>query len=371
MSGTPKRIARLAVAVLFVVPTLLVAAGTSSVAAPTQAEVEAAEAKANEIGHELEVAIEQYNDARLRLQGVQDRLADALDDKRAAEALAAEAMGQLEERAVAAYTGAGSQMDVLLGASDLSEFSDRLEFMGALAQNDADLAAAALNARQQAEWAADRYEKTIEEKQAELEQMEAKRAEIQRMLDEQKALVDQLNREYREYIERQEAQAAAAAAAEAAAADDTGTGGSTDTTGGGGGFVPPPDSSAAGVAIAAAQSVLGAPYVWGSAGPDTFDCSGSRAGPTRRPACTCRIRQRPRLLRSPRCRTARRSRRPALLLLPDQPRVPVPGWRHDDPRAHPGPGGEVQIGSVSGYGTPSSRSPGRPDRPPFTARACR
>ena len=71
-------------------------------------------AKANEIGHELEVAIEQYNDARLRLQGVQDRLADALDDKRAAEALAAEAMGQLEERAVAAYTGAGSQMDVLL-----------------------------------------------------------------------------------------------------------------------------------------------------------------------------------------------------------------------------------------------------------------
>ena len=93
MSGTPKRIARLAVAVLFVVPTLLIAAGTSSVAAPTQAEVEAAEAKANEIGHELEVAIEQYNDARLRLQGVQDRLADALDDKRAAEALAAEGDG--------------------------------------------------------------------------------------------------------------------------------------------------------------------------------------------------------------------------------------------------------------------------------------
>ena len=353
MSGTPKRIARLAVAVLFVVPTLLIAAGSSSIAAPTQAEVEAAEAKANEIGHELEVAIEQYNDARLRLQGVQDRLADALDDKRAAEALAAEAMGQLEERAVAAYTGAGSQMDVLLGASDLSEFSDRLEFMGALAQNDADLAATALNARQQAEWAADRYAKTIEEKQAELEQMEAKRAEIQRMLDEQKALVDQLNREYREYIERQEAQAAAAAAAEAAAADDTGTGGSTDTTGGGGGFVPPPDSSAAGVAIAAAQSVLGAPYVWGSAGPDAFDCSGltswayAQAGVYLPHSSAAQASSFPEVTYS--------SAQPGDLLFFYSPISHVSlylGGGMMIHARHPGPGGEVQIGSVSGYGTP-------------------
>jgi parvulin-like peptidyl-prolyl isomerase len=137
MTRTPKRIARLAVAVVFVVPAVVVVAGSASVAAPTKAEVEAAQAEANRIGHELEIAIEQYNDARVRLQGVQDRLADALDDKEAAEAIAAEAMGQLEDRAVEAYTGAGSQMDVLLGASDLSEFSDRLEFMGALAQNDA------------------------------------------------------------------------------------------------------------------------------------------------------------------------------------------------------------------------------------------
>jgi cell wall-associated NlpC family hydrolase len=33
-------------------------------------------------------------------------------------------------------------------------------------------------------------------------------------------------------------------------------------------------SSAAGVAIAAAESKLGAPYVWGAAGPSAFDCSG-------------------------------------------------------------------------------------------------
>src|SRR5688572_14267454 len=228
MSSTPMRLARLALAVALVVPTVVVAAGQTSVAAPTKAEVEAAAAKAEEIGHRLEVAIEAYNELRVRLQGVQDKLADALHDKRTAEALAAEAMAQLEDRAVAAYTGAGSQMDVLLGATNLSEFSDRLEFMGALAQNDADLANTAQNAQQQAAWAAARYADTVEEKQRELDGMAGTRVEIERMLAEQRALVDQLDREYRDYVERQEAQAAAAAAAEQAAAADTSGTGSTD-----------------------------------------------------------------------------------------------------------------------------------------------
>lgn len=356
MSGTPKRFARLAVAVVFVVPTIVAVAGSPSVAAPTKAEVEAAEAKANEIGHELEVAIEAYNDARLRLQGVQDRLADALDDKEAAEAQAAEAIAQLEDRAVEAYTSAGSQMDVLLGASDLSEFSDRLEFMGALAQNDADLASAAENAQQLAAWAADRYEETIEEKTAELEQMQSKRADIQRMLDQQKALVDQLNQEYAAYIERQEAQAAAAAAAEADAATDPGTtdGGGTDT---GGIPPPPPNGSAASAAINAAMSKIGAPYVWGTAGPDTFDCSGltswayAQAGVYLPHSSASQA-------GSGAVVPSLSAAQPGDLLFFYSPishvALYVGGGSMVHAR-HPGPGGEVQVGSVAGYGTPVVR----------------
>ena len=346
MTRTPKRIARLALAVVFVVPTVVVAAGSASIAAPTKAEVEAAEAEANRIGHELEIAIEQYNDARVRLQGVQDRLADALDDKEAAEAIAAEAMGQLEDRAVEAYTGAGSQMDVLLGASDLSEFSDRLEFMGALAQNDADLATAAENAQQQAQWAADRYAETIEEKTAELDQMQAKRAEIQSMLEEQKALAAQLDQEYRDYIERQEA-----------AASDTGSSGGGTTSGGGGGYVPPPDASAAQIALGAADSALGSPYVWGTAGPDTFDCSGltswayAQAGvylPHSSAAQASSGAVVPSLSQA----------QPGDLLFFYSPishvALYVGGGTMIHAR-HPGPGGEVQYGSVAGYGTPVVR----------------
>ncbi|MHB1929873.1 MAG: C40 family peptidase, partial [Acidimicrobiales bacterium] len=88
------------------------------------------------------------------------------------------------------------------------------------------------------------------------------------------------------------ARAAAAAAAPAAATvtaaptagatgtptattGSTGTSGSAGaTTSGGSGFTPPASSSAAAIAVAAALSRVGDPYVWGAAGPNAFDCSG-------------------------------------------------------------------------------------------------
>ncbi len=351
MTGTPKRIARLAVAVVFVVPTIVAGFNTTSVAAPTKAEVEAAQAELQQVSHELELAIEEYNEARVRLQGVQDKLAGALDDKRTAEAEAAKALAQLEDRAVEAYTGAGSQMDVLLGAADLSEFSDRLEFMGALAQNDADLATQAENAQQQAQWAADRYAETIEEKTAELDRMSAKRAEIQTMLDEQEALYQQLNREYEDYLARQEAQAEAAAEAEAAAADDPGTSGGGDTTGGGGDFTPP-NGTAVQIAIAAAKSKIGSEYVWGTAGPDTFDCSGltswayAQAGVYLPHSSASQATY---------TEVSYSSVQPGDLLFFYSPISHVAmyiGYGQMIHARHPGPGGQVQIGSVAGYGTP-------------------
>jgi hypothetical protein len=39
------------------------------------------------------------------------------------------------------------------------------------------------------------------------------------------------------------------------------------------------------VALRSALRELGQPYVWGGAGPSTFDCSGLSCTPTRRPAC--------------------------------------------------------------------------------------
>jgi cell wall-associated NlpC family hydrolase len=160
----------------------------------------------------------------------------------------------------------GSQLDVLLGANSLTEFSDRLQFMGALAQSDADLATQAETAGQQARWAADQYSAALKERQATLDELTARKNDIVSGIADQQALYQTLNKNYQDAI-------AAEAAALAAANSPTGT--SSGSSGGGPVFVPPPNASATQIAIAAAESAIGTEYVWGSADPNVgFDCSG-------------------------------------------------------------------------------------------------
>jgi cell wall-associated NlpC family hydrolase len=356
MTRTRTRIARLAVAVVFALPVVLGSFTLSSSAAPSKAEVEAAQAKAQALGHELELVIEQYNEAKYQMGLVQKKLARSLKAKQQAEATAASATQRLAARAVEAYTGMGSQVDVLLEAQDLSEFSDRLEFMGSIAQSDADLATAADTARQQAEWAAQQYDAQLKARQIKLDEMATKRGDIQQMLQEQQQLYETLNRDYEDYLAAQEAAAAAAAANETATAGDPGTGGSggDGDSGGGGGFVPPPNATGAQIAISAANSVIGTEYVWGSADPGSgFDCSGltmwawAQAGVYLPHSSASQYSSLPQVPVS--------DMQPGDLLFFYSPishvALYIGGGMMIHAR-HPGPGGQVQLGSVSGYGTP-------------------
>lgn len=266
MTRKRRSLLRLIVAALFVVPTVVLSVSTSSSAAPSKQEVEAARAKLDALNRQLDQLIEQYNQAQVRLEQSEAKLAEAQHAKRHAEAEAARAMSDLSDRAVAAYTGMGSQLDVLLGADSFTEFSDRLLFMGALAQSDADLANFAETAGQQAKWAAGVYAEAVTERQANLDELNSHKNDISAAISDQQALYAKLNQSYEDAL-------AAQAAAEAAAI----AGGSAGSSGGGdwGGFVPPPNASAAQIAIAAAESVIGTQYVWGSADPNVgFDCSG-------------------------------------------------------------------------------------------------
>ncbi len=266
MTGPRKIALRLIVAALFVVPTIALSAFESS-AAPSKADVAAAKAKLDDLNRRLDLLVELYNQARVRLDQTQARLDDAQHAKQVADAAAARATSELSKRAVAAYTGMGSQLNVLLGANSFTQFSDRLQFMGALAQSDADLATQAETTGQQAKWAADQYGKAVKERQATLDELTARKNDIVSGISDQQALYATLNKNYQAAI-------AAEAAALAAASNPTAT--SSGSSGGGGPvFVPPPNATATQIAIAAAQSVIGTQYVWGSADPNVgFDCSG-------------------------------------------------------------------------------------------------
>jgi len=275
MTGTRTKVTRLVIAALLVLPAV-VASVTPSLAAPSKQEVDAAKARLAQLQEQFAALNEQWNEARYQLQQAHEHLDEAKAMKDSAEADAAAARAQLAERAVQAYTDMGSQYEALLSATSMTEFSDRLEFLGAITQTDSDLAAQADEAAQRAEWATQEYDRAVADAQSKADEMSAQRTQAQNNLNEQEQVASQLSADYSQWLQAQ--QQALDAQQNQTSTTATGGGdssGGVDTSGGGGGgFVPDPNASGAQIAIAAAKTVIGTPYIFGAAGPSAFDCSG-------------------------------------------------------------------------------------------------
>jgi len=337
------------VAAVLVVPAFVISVSVTSTAAPSQQQVEAAKQRLADLQTQFENAVEAWNNARYQLQQVQAKLADAKALRDAALRDAARARDALAKRAVDAYTGMGSDLDVLLGAQSFGEFSDQLEFMGQIAQSDSDLAAKADAAGQRADWAAQQYAQAVADAQARFNDMTHEREQIQANLAAQQQLATHLSQEWQQAIAAQQAAAAAAAAAEQSALSNPGPTAPPPS----GGFVPPPNASAAEIAVAAARSVIGAPYVFGAAGPSSFDCSGltmwawSQAGVSIPHSALAQLESLPHVPLS--------SVAPGDIIyygsVSPHVAIYIGGGQIIHAR-HPGPGGEVQYDSMYGYDTP-------------------
>ena len=255
-------VARLALAVLLAT-SATGGATTLSSAAPSREEVERAKARLDSLNQELSLMVEQYNQAQIRLQEVQARLGDVRAEAQTAQATADRATTRLNSSAARAYQGMGSQIALLFDSASMADFSDRLEFIGSMAQADSDLALDAELARQDARWTAAELAATAEERQGIVDDLAAKQDQIEERVAEARDLFETLDRQYHDALEAQ-------AAAEAAAAAGSG-GVSTSPP------IPPPPAPNPNVAtvLQAAYSVIGTPYQYGGTSPETgFDCSG-------------------------------------------------------------------------------------------------
>jgi peptidoglycan hydrolase CwlO-like protein len=154
--------------------------------------------------------------AQGRWEQITEELRTTRGELEAAREEYARLRSQLDERAREAYmNGPGDNLEFLLGATSLSDLSDRVEFVDALSQTDADLATQVENLRNDlAAQAADEQDLQVKaadalrKVQAESAALDAKLAEQQQVMDDLAAkkaraeqLVKDLTKQYQQELE--------------------------------------------------------------------------------------------------------------------------------------------------------------------------
>jgi len=247
---------------------ILVAATTVAVssAAPTQKDLDAAKSDLVSLNQQLSQLVERYDQVQLSLNKAEGELADAKAAAQDADALVARARAYFSMRAAEAYEGAGSEIEAVLGSTSFADFTARIEFLNSLAQDDVDAANQAQMAGVKARVASARLADAVRQRQDLLHQLDASKTDIQNGIARQQALIDELQKA----LTRQALQKLMD---QPAPNKDPGPGPSPSPPPPP--PPPPPPSGGAQVAVQAALSVIGTPYVWGGSDPNVgFDCSG-------------------------------------------------------------------------------------------------
>lgn len=213
---------------------------------------------------QTEILSEDYNAARVRQALLDKQEKSAAKRLRETTQQTGAMQKRLGSRAASMYrNGQLGFVDVLLGSSDFASFAATWDFLRRLNEEDAhtvdelkvakaEQAAAQLVLKQRS----DQAHAVSRELAAQKKAIESKLVSRKRMLLGIEAQVAALDR-------AEEARRAA----EAARAARVSSGSSNRT-------FPPPTRAARSQVVAIAKRYLGAPYVWGAEGPNTFDCSG-------------------------------------------------------------------------------------------------
>jgi peptidoglycan hydrolase CwlO-like protein len=184
---------------------LLVPGG--ALAAPSQQDVQAAKNRAAALADEVQQARDQLatisaNVSEVAVQVVQaqdeydaihTQLTQTREELAVTRAHYEEVSGRLNERAHDAYVeGPGSGLEFILGATSLTDLSDRVTFMDAVQQSDADLATEVQNVANQLDTQVAEQERLQERQAVVLGNLQAKKAELQAAQDQAQAIVEQI-----------------------------------------------------------------------------------------------------------------------------------------------------------------------------------
>ncbi|MEJ7770809.1 MAG: C40 family peptidase [Geodermatophilaceae bacterium] len=278
-SRNPRPILRLLVVICAVLVGLTMAPATAT-ADPGPLPDTASEAarQVSEMQRDLEILSEEQNYARVVLD---QHVADAA----ASSAALAQVNATLDDldgrlRGVARSAFGGNRLgsfSAILMSSSPQEFLDRVNTLELISARDGALLAEATQARTEAQTLSVAAESAVASAQTSAAEIDVRRAELESQIATFRELYAALSAAEQEVL-RAAAEAAAEATAESEPSDDSGTPGPPAAPGNDDDQTPPgpvqAPSDAARIAVETAYAQLGDSYVWGAAGPNSFDCSG-------------------------------------------------------------------------------------------------
>ncbi|MFF2350262.1 NlpC/P60 family protein [Kitasatospora sp. NPDC058115] len=258
----------------------------------------------DQLNEQAEVATEKYNGAQAKQQELQKQVAELQDKVARQQASVTEAQGGLAEIAGEQYrTGGISQTVQLMLSASPDNFLSQADALNQAGSTQS----GALKELQEQQRRLDQDRTETQAKLAELEvttqQLKSSKEDVQGKLQKAQDLLNTLTEQERQALRAAEEKAAAEAKAKADAAkaeaakaakekadaerasrDANRTSPSAPSTAAPAApaatakpaapAAPAANGSRAAAAIAAAESKLGSPYVYGATGPNSFDCSG-------------------------------------------------------------------------------------------------